>query len=213
MHPRERALRFLDSDFEAFYPWVGESYEPGGLLLVGESHFDKRYPYERSPSEAERFETIDLIAGRSTWTRDDEKRFVLRGESFLDQLDIVGNPKGDPWQHISFCNFCNKYMPFSSGKRHEPSEETLEASIKPFRQIAEAVQPRWIVVSSYLAFDRLMNFSVIEKKLLPAGNSRAEKARIDFNFEHDIFPTMHFSRSSATEAANRIRQLMLENYP
>jgi hypothetical protein len=213
MLERHRAQGLLGSGFEAFYPWIGESFDPScGVMLVGESHFDEESSCERLQTPSERFETIDLIAGRPDWTMKDEKKFILRAEAFLYHLNSQRGPIVDVWRHVSFYNFCNKYMPFESNKSHKPSEDTLKASMESFRRVVEAVRPRWIIVSSFLAFDRIMHYSNIRKKLLRERIVRADKAIIDLSIEHEIIPIRHLSRSSPENTAKTVRQLMIAGF-
>jgi len=125
-------------------PWIGQRYQEGGLLLLGESCYDwhdeetgeLRTPPVDHPSNSVRY--VQQCFSKSSGTMRKLSRALCRCVAPSEEQAI------DAWNEVAFTNFVPVSVGF--GPKLRPSPAAWELARKEWPELLHEVKPRLVIV-------------------------------------------------------------------
>ena len=162
-------MRFKKTKDVKFQPWIGKNYKRGGLLLFGESHYEKekkdRYPiYKYTKSVVENF-----MSGTKFRYFGNIESILLSSGAYKTMDDVA---------------FANGIQVFLSNAKEQPTSEDKIKVAAAFKNYVDCLQPsKAIILSKRLWVDWLWAGPWEEKKVktLIRGGKQSEIWRYKYD--------------------------------
>lgn len=142
----------LDENNVKIKPWVGKNYMKGGLLILGESHYEEDIKYRNEKYTIESIE--EVLKGKRV------RFFTKIAKTVLDKPGDLSKEEVEKiWNHVIYYNFVQEFL---STSRKEPLPKSWENGAEPFKSVIKKYAPRKVLLLGKRLTKHLLYIGLIE---------------------------------------------------